>query len=152
MNRGFTVLELMVAVALISSFSVISLSLWHRAHDERIWAERSQRDVVEWRRALASLAGDLRAAHRVAPRSGEGLRIERATGVVDWEVRGGSLCRIEGGGSREIAGRVRRFEATIGNGLVRCVLWGRGRRLPSSSVPLELVIAPRGFGGGSDGE
>ncbi|MCR9247679.1 MAG: prepilin-type N-terminal cleavage/methylation domain-containing protein [bacterium] len=126
-ERGFTLPELMVSVALLAILSGVAAGIGSQAWQEHETLSGYQADVADVRRALATVEVDLRDAGQVDRRS-EDFVVTTPTERVTYRHRDHELQRIDA------AGRVQT--------LARCFA-GFAIRTEGALAHVNLVMRPR---------
>ncbi len=149
-SPGFTLVELMISCSLLVIFCTVTVQMGLRVHAERDAAESYATDLQELRRALRTLAGDVRVA-RGGARAGDALLLAGEEGSVSFSVQDGALVRVDADGhSRAVARSVAALETTTRGDLVTLRLRLR-RRSEGAAAPAAVSTQVRlrsGAGGG----
>ena len=134
-ERGFTLVELMTAVALTAVLTGAIAGLLRHARIEATTAGRHAEQLGGFRKAVAALSADLRAARAVTIAANE-LAIATPDTDVVWRCRDGVLTRGVGPRTATVARAVSGMTTVHDGALWRVTLHvGRGTELPIAILP-----------------
>ena len=147
-QRGFTMIELMIAVAVLAVFSSVALSLGVQARREHRMVHGYQCDVLQCREALRSIERDLRSARQVAKVDDEFVLTVGDQQIV-YRVCGGELQVQRERALRVLAHCVASMEVSVQDELVTVVLELRPRADlgPRRHARVSTCVAMRNAGG-----
>ena len=144
-GAGFSIWELLLSVALLSTFMGTLLTAMNGARSAQRTADLYAGDVEGLRRALDSLERDLREAlpSSVTPGGGS-VRVASTRGDILWAARRGVLTRREGGVESVVARNVAFFEVVDSAGGWRARIEpARRRGAGGQPARLTTVVVPR---------
>ena len=143
-DRGYTLVELMVACSLMPIFAVAAFSLTHHHQAAAQRHAAYTTDLMECRAALSSIVRDLRLATRVVA-DGSSITILGPDGEMRYELTGSRLDRIADTRRRRLGSRVAALRCEVIGGLVHVALTlARRSNVPSGKPPtLEARVALR---------
>ena len=116
-ERGFSIVEAMVAVAVISMFMAATVGITGRLNRSGATARAYVDDVSRCQRALRQIDADLRCARSVA-QSKDGVQVELDEETVVYRLADGVLTRTSPTVSAVVARRIAGFDLTTRGRLV----------------------------------
>lgn len=151
-QRGFTLVELMVSVAVLAILGVVAHGLGGTMEHERRSTLGYQDDLRDCRRALADIERTVRSAHGFDVESNR-LTLRTTAGPIEYFVQGAELHRVTGATeSRVLARCIDRLEVEADGPLVRATLQLRPRAAapanPDRRARLVTSVAMRNREGG----
>ncbi|MCC6783258.1 MAG: prepilin-type N-terminal cleavage/methylation domain-containing protein [Planctomycetes bacterium] len=140
-QAGFTLVELMTAVALTVILTGAMLGLAQRAHQGLGGTQANLAAVEDWRTIVAELSRDLRAARSVASTAD---RVLCATGAGDvaWTLRDGELVRSADGEPTRRMGAVEELRV-VDEGASRRIVLAVHRPKDTHPLVFSTLVTPR---------
>jgi len=148
-QRGFTLIELMIAVAILTVFSATALGLAVRSKQEHAMVSSYQRDLFECRAVLRSIEDHARAAHRVAVVAG-GVEFAVGSQRIVYQVENGQLRLRDDKGERVLSRCIESLHVTSRESLVELTLQLRSQRHEAKrrSATVATSVMMRNWEGG----
>lgn len=147
-QRGFTMIELMISVAVLAIFSSVALSLSVQAKQEHQMVMAYHQDVRECRSALQSLEADILAASRVSTAADEVVLTVGGERIV-YQLADGQLCVTQDAKRRVLARSIAALRVVSDQALVtvQIELRRRSQASPRAAAVVATAVAMRNWEG-----
>lgn len=136
-ERGWTMIELVVSLGVISAVAAVAAALTHDARRTADLASQYETDVTSMRRALAAVEADIRCARDVRADAAS-LVASTDAAEVDWRLASGALVRA----GTVVARNVAAFEASRRGDVVDVTI-ELGRRSNDATRAARVTTAVR---------